>query len=205
MKKWSLIVSKVNHLIQVYSPNTNVEEAEVEQFYEDLQDLLELTPKIDVLFIIEDWNENAGSQEITGETSKFGLGVQNEAGQRVAEFYQKNVLVWKTLSSNNTRDDSTHGHHRDGQYQNQIDGIICSERRRSTIQSAKTRLRADSGSDHELLIAKFRPKLKKVGKTTRPFRNDLTHTLYDNKVDVINRFKELDLVDSVWWAKVRSL
>ena len=184
MTKWSLIVSKVNHLIQVYSPNTNVEEAEVEQFYEDLQDLLELTPKIDVLFIIEDWNEKAGSREITGETSKFGLGVQNEAGRRVAEFYQKNVLVWKTLSSNNTRDDSTHGHHPDGQYQNQIDGIICSERRRSTIQSAKTRLRADSGSDHELLIAKFRPKLKKVGKTTRPFRCDLNQIPYDYTVEV---------------------
>ena len=116
MTKWSLIVSKVNHLIQVYTPTTNVEEAEVEQFYEDLQDLLELTPKTDVLFIIEDWNEKAGSREITGETRKFGLGVQNEAGQRVAEFYQKNVLVWKTPSSNNTRDDSTHGHHPDGQY-----------------------------------------------------------------------------------------
>ena len=75
MTKWSLIVSKANHLIQVYTPTTNVEETEVEQFYEDLQDLLELTPKIDVLFIIEDWNEKAGSQEITGVTSKFGLGV----------------------------------------------------------------------------------------------------------------------------------
>ena len=62
-------------------------------FCEDLQDLLELIPKIDVLFIIEDWNEKAGSQEITGVTSKFGLGVQNEAGQRLAEFYQENVLV----------------------------------------------------------------------------------------------------------------
>ena len=70
---------------------------------------------------------------------------------------------------------------------------------------SQTRPGADCGSYHELLIAKFRLKLKKIGKTTRPFRNDLTHTLYDNKVDVINRFKELDLVDSVWWAKVRSL
>ena len=70
-------------VIQVYAPTTNAEEAEVEQFYEDLQDLLELTPRKDVLFIIGDWNAKVGSQEIPGVTGKFGLGVQNEAGQRL--------------------------------------------------------------------------------------------------------------------------
>ena len=69
-------------VIQVYAPRSNAEEAEVEWFYEDLQDLLELTPKKDVLFIIGDWNAKVASQEITGVTGKFGLGVQNEAGQR---------------------------------------------------------------------------------------------------------------------------
>ena len=69
-------------VIQVYAPTTNVEEAEVERFYEDLQGLLELTPKKDVLFIIGDWNAKVGSQEIPGVTGKFGLGVQNETGQR---------------------------------------------------------------------------------------------------------------------------
>ena len=73
-------------VIQVYAPTSNAEEAEVEWFYEDLQDLLELTPKKDVLFIIGDWNAKVGSQEIPGETGKFGLGVQNEAGQRLVEF-----------------------------------------------------------------------------------------------------------------------
>ena len=68
------------------SPKSNAEEAEVEQFYEDLQDLLELTPKKDVLFIIRDWNAKIGSQEIPGVTGKFGLGIQNEAGQRLTEF-----------------------------------------------------------------------------------------------------------------------
>ena len=76
-------------VIQVYAPMSNAEEAEVEQFYEDLQDLLELTPKKDVLFIIGDWNEKVGSQEITGVTVKFGLGVQNEARQRLKEFCQR--------------------------------------------------------------------------------------------------------------------
>ena len=74
-------------------PRSNAEEAEVEWFYEDLQDLLELTPKKDVLFIIEDWNAKVGSQEISGLTGKFGLGVQNEAGQRLTEFCQENTLI----------------------------------------------------------------------------------------------------------------
>ena len=80
-------------VIQAYDPTSNAEEAEVERFYEDLQDLLELTPKKDVLFIIGDWNAKVGSQEIPGVTGKFGLGVWNEAGQRVLEFCQENTLV----------------------------------------------------------------------------------------------------------------
>jgi len=80
-------------VIQVYTPTSNAEEAEVEQFYEDLQALLELTPKKDVLFIIGDWNATVGSQETPGVTGKCGLGVQNEAGQRPIEFCQENALV----------------------------------------------------------------------------------------------------------------
>ena len=86
----------------------------------------------------------------------------------------------------------------DGQHQNQIDYILCSQRWRSCIQSAKTRQGADCGSDHEVLIAKFTLKLKKVGKTTRPkFRNDLNQIPYDYTVEVRNRFKGLDLIDRV--------
>ena len=80
-------------VIQVYAPTSNAEGAEVEQFYEDLQDLLELTPKKDILFIIGDWNGKVGSQEIPGVTGKFGLGVWNEAGQKLTEFHQENALV----------------------------------------------------------------------------------------------------------------
>ena len=80
-------------VIQVYAPTSNAEEAEVERFYEDLQDLLKLTPKKDVLFIIGDWNAKIGSQELPGVTCKFGLGVQNEAGQRLIHFCQENTLV----------------------------------------------------------------------------------------------------------------
>ena len=80
-------------VIQVYAPTSNTEEAEVEQFYEDLQDLLELKPQKDVLFSIGDWNAKVGSQETLGVTGKFGLGIQNEAGQRLIEFCQENTLV----------------------------------------------------------------------------------------------------------------
>ena len=80
-------------VVQVYAPTSNTEEAEVEWLYEDLQDLLELTPKKDVIFIIGDWNAKVGSQETPGVTGKFGLGGQNEAGQRLIEFCQENTLV----------------------------------------------------------------------------------------------------------------
>ena len=88
----SLFVSKANNS-KVYALTSEAEEAEVEQFYEDLQDLLELTPKKDVLLIIGDWNAKVGSQETPGVTGKFGLGEQNEAGQRLIEFCQENTLV----------------------------------------------------------------------------------------------------------------
>ena len=80
-------------VIQVYAPTSNAEEAEIEEFCDDLQDLLELTPKKDVLFIIRNWNAKVESQEIPGVTGKFGLGVQNKAGQRLTEFYQEKALV----------------------------------------------------------------------------------------------------------------
>ena len=98
-------------VIQVYALTSNAEEAEVEQFSENLQDLLELTLKKDVLFIIGDWNAKVGSQETPGVTGKFGLGVQNEAGQRLTELCQENTLVIANTLINNTRDDFTHGHH----------------------------------------------------------------------------------------------
>ena len=99
-------------VIQVYPSSTNAKEAEVDQLYEDLEDLLGLTPKTDVLFIIGDWNVTVGSQDIPGVTGKFGLGEENESGQRLTEFCQENALVIaNTLFFNNRRDNFTHGHH----------------------------------------------------------------------------------------------
>ena len=184
-------------VIQVYALTSNTEETEVEQFCEDLQDLLELIPKKDVLFIIGDWNAKVGSQETPGVKGKFGFGVQNEAGQRLIEFCQENALVIANTLFQQYKRRLYTWTSPDGQHRNQIDFILCSQRWRSSIQSAKTRLGADCGSDHECLIAKFRLKLKKVGKTTRLFRYDLYQILYDYKVEVRNRFKGLDLIDRV--------
>src|SRR5574337_515064 len=179
-------------VIQVYAPTSIAGEAEVKQFYEDLQDPLELTPKKDVLFIIGDWNAKVGSQETPGVTGKFVLGVQNEAGQRLIEFCQENTLVIANTLFQQHKRRLYIWTSPDGQHRNHIDYILCSQRWRSSIQSAKTRPGADCGSDHELLIAKFRPKLKKVGKTTKSFRYDLNQIPYDYTVEVRNKFKESD-------------
>ena len=139
-------------VIQVYAPTSNTEEAEVERFYEDLQDLLELTPQKDVLFIIGDWNAKVGSQGTPGVTGKFGLGIRNEAGQRLIEFCQENALIiTSTLFQQHKRRLHTWTSP-DGQHRNQIDYILCSQRWRSTIQSAKTRPGVDCGSDLNSLL-----------------------------------------------------
>ena len=110
-------------VIQVYAPISNTEEAEVEWFYEDLQDLLELTPKRDVLFIIGDWNAKVGSQETPGVTDKFGLGVANKAGQGLIEFYQENSLVTaNTLFQQHKRRHYTWTSP-DGQHRNQYSSV----------------------------------------------------------------------------------
>ena len=120
-------------VIQISTPTSNAEEAEVEWFYEDLQDLLELTPKKDVIFIIGDWNAKVGSQETPGITGKFGLGIQIEAGQMLLEFCQENALVIaNTLFQQHKRRLYTWTSP-DGQHQNQIDYILCSQRWRSFI------------------------------------------------------------------------
>ena len=132
-------------VIQVYAPTSNTEETEVEWFYEDLQDLLELTPKKDVLFIIRDWNAKVGSQETRGVTGKFGLGMRNEAGRRLIEFWQENALaIANTFFQQHKRRLYTWTSP-DGQHRNQNDYILCSQRWRSSIQSTKTRLGADCG------------------------------------------------------------
>ena len=139
-------------VIQIYAPTSNTEEAEVEWFYERPTRPFRTNPPKDVLFIIEDWNVKVGSQEIPAVTGKLGLGVQNEAGQRL-------IVLPKE-----------HTHH---------SKHPLPTTQEMTLKSLNTSPGADCGSDHELLNAKFRLKLKQVGKTTRPFRYDLNQIPYD--------------------------
>jgi len=123
-------------VIQVYALTSNTEEAEVEWFYEDLQNLLELTPKKDVLFIIGDWNAKVGSQEIPVVTGKFGLGVQNEAGQRLTDFCQENALI---IANTNTLVQQQKRRlyiwaSPDGQHWNRVDYVLYSQKWRSCIR-----------------------------------------------------------------------
>ena len=133
------------------------------------------------------------SQEIPGVTGEFGMGVQNEAGLRLIEFCQENALVIANTHFQQHKRRLYTWTSPDGQHRNQIDYILCSRRWKNSLQSTKTRPGADCGSDHELLITKFRLKLKTVGKTTRPFRCVLNKISYDYTVKVRNRFKGLDL------------
>ena len=115
---------------------SNAKEAEVERFYENLQDLLKLTPKKDVLSNIGDWNAKVGSQDIPGIQGRFSLGVQNEAGQQLIEFCQENALVIANILFQQYKRQLYTWTSPDGQYRNQIDDILCSQRWKSSIQSA---------------------------------------------------------------------
>ena len=151
-------------VIQVYAPTSNAEEVEVGWFYEDLQDLLELTPKKRCPFHYR--GLECKSRKSRNSWSKRQIWPWS-TGQRLIKFCQENALVIaNTLFQQHKRRLYTWTLP-NGQHENQTDYILCCQRWRSSIQSAKTRLGADCGSDHELLTAKFRLKLKKVGKTTR--------------------------------------
>ena len=127
----------------------------------------------------------------TRSNRQIWLGVQNEAGQRLTEFCQEDTLVVANKHLLPTTQERLYMWiSSDGQHWNQMDYILCSQRWRSLILSAKARPGADCGSDHEFLIAKFRLKLKKVGKTTRPFTYNLNQIPYDYTVQVRNRFKD---------------
>ena len=134
--------------------------------------------------------------------------MRNEAGQRLIKFWQENALVIANTLFQQHRRRLYTWTSPDGPHRNKIDYILCSQRWRSSIQSTKTRPGADCGSDHELLITKFRLKMKKVGKTARPFRYDLNQIPYDYIVEVRNKFKDLDLIDRVpdeLWNEVSDI
>ena len=158
--------------------------------------------------MIRDWNAKVGSQEILGVTGKFGLGVQSEAGQRLTRVLPTECTGHSKHPLSITQEKTLHMDITRGSVLTSNWLTLCSQRWRSSIESANTRPGADCGSDHELLIAEFRLKLKKVGRTTRPFRYDLNQIPYDYTVEVKNRFKGLDLIDRVpdeLWMEVHDI
>ena len=184
-------------VIQVYAPTSNAEEAEVEQFYEDLQVLLELTHKKRCPF------------HFRGQECKSRKSRNTWSNRQIWPW----CTEWSRAKANRVlpREHSGHSEHLLPTTQEKTPYMDITRwstpksnwlyslqpKWRSSIQSAKTRPGADGGSDHELLIAKFRLKLKKIGRTTRPFRYELNQIPYDYTVKVTNRFKELDLIDRV--------
>ena len=190
-----MFVSKANHsILQVYAPTSNAKEAEIERFYTRLS---RTNTQKRCPFHYRGLECKSRKSRNTWSNRQIWLWSTDEVGQKLIELCQENTLVTaNTLFQQHKRRLYTWTSP-DGQHRNQIGYIICSQRWRSSIQSAKTRPGADCGSDHELLIAKFRLKLKKVEKTTRPFRYDLNQIPYDYTVEVRNRFKGLALIDRV--------
>ena len=141
-----------NHFISSLIPCIKCSNSSSCRFYEDLQDILELTPKKDVIFIIGDWNAKVGCQEIPGVTGKFSLGVWNDVEQRLIEFCQENTLVIANIIFQQHGRQCNTWTSPDGQHWNLTDYVLCSQKWRSSIQSEKTRPGADWGSDHELFI-----------------------------------------------------
>ena len=154
-----LFVSKIKAssitVIQGCAPSINPEETEVEQFYEDLQSFLEITAKKDVLFITGDWNPKAASEEIPGIRHKFGLRVQNEAGQRLTQFCQEYTLVIENTLFQNIREDSTHGHHHMVKTRIRLIIFFVAKDGEALYSPQKQDWEL---IDHELLIAKYRLK-----------------------------------------------
>ena len=177
---------------------------------EYIQDLLELTPKNDVLFIIVDWigrQEDRKSRDTQSNRQVWPWSTE-QSRAKANRIFPREWPGQSKHSSKNTRDNTTHGYHQ--VYNTKIRLIIffAAKDRESSIQSAKTRLGADCGSDHDLLIAKLRLKLTKVGKTSRPFRYDLSQMPYDYTVEVTNSFKVLDLTERLpeeLWREVHNI
>ena len=164
--------------IQVYAPIINAEEAEVERFYEKPTRPSRTNTQKRCPFYYRGLECKSRKSRNTWSNRQFGLGVQNETGQRLIEFCQENALAIANTHFQQQKRRLYTWTSPDGQHWNQIDCILCSQRWRSSIQSAETRSGADCGLDHELLIAKFRLKLKKVEKTTRQFMYELNKIPY---------------------------
>ena len=195
-------------LIQVYAPTTGAEEVDIEEFYSKLQKVIDDTPKKDVLIIAGDLNAKVGDEEEIEITGRFGLGQRNNAGERLIEFCKENSLcIMNTQFKQHKRRLYTWTSP-NGQHRNQIDYILCQRRWKSSVQSARTLPGADCGTDHELLVAGIRVKLKKIKRVALPKRYDLENIPEKYTLEVKNRFKALDLLErqpDELWGEIKHI
>ncbi|CAF4017350.1 unnamed protein product [Rotaria magnacalcarata] len=147
-------------IIQIYAPTTEAEESTIEDFYMELQQTLDDIPKKDAVLIIGDWNAKVGETAVPGVAGKFGLGKRNEAGEKLIDFCQENHMIITNTCFQQPKRRLYILTTLNGQHRNQIDYILCNRRWKSSITSIKTRPGADCGTDHELLLACLRIKLK---------------------------------------------
>jgi exonuclease III len=195
-------------IIQIYAPTTEAEESTIEDFYMDLQQILDEVPKKDAILIIGDWNAKVGETAVPGIVGKFGLGKRNVAGERLIDFCQENQMIITNTCFQQPKRRLYTWTTPNGQHRNQIDYILCNRRWKSSITSVKTRPGADCGTDHELLLACFRIKLKQHHKPTHTAKPDLQNIPYKYKVEVKNRFDALNLIDKEpeeLWQEIRDI
>ena len=177
-------------IIQVYAPTTEAEEAIIDDFYMDLQQIPDDVPKKDASLLIGDWNAKVGETAVPGVVGNIGLGKRNEAGGRLIDFYQENRMIITNTCFQQPKRRLYTWTTPNGQHRNQIDYILCNKRWKSSKTSIKTRPGADCGTDHELLLACFRIKLKQHHKPTQTPKPDLQNIPFEYKIEVKNRFDD---------------
>ncbi|CAF3391752.1 unnamed protein product [Rotaria socialis] len=195
-------------IIQIYAPTTEAEESTIEDFYMELQQTLDDVPKKDAILIIGDWNAKVGETAVPGIAGKFGLGKRNEAGEKLIDFCQENHMIITNTCFQQPKRRLYTWTTPSGQHRNQIDYILCNRRWKSSITSIKTRPGADCGTDHELLLACLRIKLKQHHKSTQTAKPDLQNIPYKYKIEVKNRFDALNLMDKEpeeLWQEIRDI
>ena len=195
-------------VLQVYAPTSTAEEGDMEEFYEKVQHVVDEIPRGDVLYVIGDWNAKVGQDETNGTTGRFGLGERNERGDQLVEFCSRNDFqIMNTFFKLHARRLYT-WRSPDQTTRNQIDYIICKTRWRSSVRRVTTLPGADCGTDHNLLIADVKIKLKRIKPAKQTLRYDVENIGLEFAVEVKNRFNGLQLADrepGELWNDIRDI
>ena len=195
-------------VLQVYAPTSTAEEGDMEEFYEKVQHVVDDIPREDMLYVIDDWNAKVGQDETNGTTGRFGLGERNERGYQLVEFCSRNYFQsMNTFFTLHARRLYT-WRSPDQTIRNQIDYIICKTRWRSSVRRVTTLPGADCGSDHNLLIADVKIKIKRTKRAKKTSRYDMENIGLEFAVEVKNMFNGLQLADrepEELWNDIRDI